>query len=267
MLLTRAETKKILRGFGYSPTDQDVEAICSEKYADKFFHFIGCNDLKYLDYSDFEGAHIIHDLNVPIDRKHWNAYSCVMEGGTIEHIFNFPTVIDNCMKMTAVGGHFLSINLANNWLGHGFYQFSPELFFNTFCEKNGFKTKKVFLAERLSDSWYDIPDPADLRERIQIINSRPTNILTVAQRVSEQAGVLTIPQQSFYEKHWQAGDDAETIKARVRGDLSISKAKMRERLASILGVKALHIAQALYERWTLYRIFARHRRKVRPMVQ
>jgi hypothetical protein len=267
MLLTRAETRKLLRGHGYTPIDRDIEAICSEKYADQFFRFMGCDDIKYLDYSDFEGADIVHDLNLPVDPKHWNAYSCVVEGGTIEHIFNFPTVIDNCMKMALVGGHVLSFNVANNWLGHGFYQFSPELFFNTFCKKNGFKTNKVFLAERHSESWCDVPDPADLQERLQIINTRRTNILTVAQRISEQAGILSIPQQSFYEKNWEEGDDAESIKALVRGDVSGSKAKMKERLASILGVKALHLAQALYERWTFYRIFARHQRKIRPMAQ
>lgn len=265
MLLTRAEAKKLLRGHGYRPTDAEIETICSEKYADRFLRLIGCDSLTYLDFSDFEGADIVHDLNTPIEEKHWSSYSCVMEGGTIEHIFNFPVVIDNCMRMTAVGGHFLSMNLANNWLGHGFYQFSPELFFNTFCAKNGFRTEKVFLAERHSNSWYEMPDPAALQERIEIVNGRKTNILTVARRISEQAGVLTTPQQSFYEKQWDEGIDAESIKARRQGDVVGSKAKIKERLASVLGVSALHTAQSLYERWTLHRTFVRHRRKISPM--
>jgi hypothetical protein len=267
MLLTRAEAKQLLRGYGYSYSHEDIEAICSEKYADPFFRILGCKDLTYLDYSDFEDADILHDLNVPIDQEHWNRYSCVVEGGTIEHVFNFPTVIDNCMKMTSVGGHFLSANLTNNWVGHGFYQFSPELFFNTFCEKNGFKTKKILIVPRYADAWYDIPDPADLKERIEFINNRRTSILTVTQRISEQAGVLSIPQQSFYEKNWEEGGDAESIKARLQGDDAGSKAKMKERLASILGVKAFHTAQSLYERWNVHRTFARHCRKIRPMMQ
>ena len=171
------------------------------------------------------------------------------------------------MKMTAVGGHFLSVNAANNWLGHGFYQFSPELFFNTCCEKNGFKTKKVFLATGYANSWYDIPDPADLEQRVEIINNSRTAIFAVTQRISEQAGVLSIPQQSFYENYWEEGDDAESIKARREGSVLGSKAKMKERLASIVGVKALHTALRLYERWNVHRTFTRHCRKVRPMMQ
>lgn len=267
MLLTRAEAKKLLKSYGFPHGHEDVEAICSEKYADRFFSVIGCKDLTFLDYSDFEGAAILHDLNLPIGREHWNSYSCVVEGGTIEHIFNFPTVIDNCMKMTAVSGHFLSANQTNNWVGHGFYQFSPELFFNTFCEKNGFKTKNVFIAAHHTDWWYDMPDPAVLEQRVEVVSNTRTDIYTIAQRMSEQAGVISIPQQSFYEKHWREGDDAESIKARLGGKVSGSKAKIKERLASIIGVDALHFVQRLYELWNVRRNFVKHCPKVRPLMR
>jgi 2-polyprenyl-3-methyl-5-hydroxy-6-metoxy-1,4-benzoquinol methylase len=54
----------------------------------------------------------------------------VFDGGTLEHIFDYPTAIKNCMKMVKPGGHLLLTTPANNWFGHGFYQFSPELFYS-----------------------------------------------------------------------------------------------------------------------------------------
>ena len=48
--------KKLLKGYGFPHGHEDVEAICSEKYADRFFTVIGCTNLRFLDYSDFEAA-------------------------------------------------------------------------------------------------------------------------------------------------------------------------------------------------------------------
>lgn len=57
-------------------------------------------------------------------------YSMVLDGGSLEHVFNFPVAVRNCMQMLQVGGHYLAITPANNFMGHGFYQFSPELYFS-----------------------------------------------------------------------------------------------------------------------------------------
>ena len=67
-----------------------------------------------------------------------NKYTLVIDGGCLEHIFNFPVAIKNCMEMLQEGGHFIGITPANNLMGHGFYQFSPELYFRIFSKENGF---------------------------------------------------------------------------------------------------------------------------------
>jgi hypothetical protein len=43
--------------------------------------------------------------------------------------FNFPVALANAMKMAKIGGHFAARTPANNQCGHGFYQFSPGLFY------------------------------------------------------------------------------------------------------------------------------------------
>ena len=85
-----------------------------------------------MDASSFEGATVVHDLNLPITEALKGRFDVVCDAGTIEHVMNFPTAIRNCMEMVRVGGHLILGTPANNFFGHGFYQFSPELWFRLF---------------------------------------------------------------------------------------------------------------------------------------
>ena len=78
-------------------------------------------------------------MNLPIGDDLKRKFSVVIDGGTLEHVFNFPVAIKNCMQMLDVGGHFFVHTMANNFMGHGFYQFSPELFYRVFSPENGFR--------------------------------------------------------------------------------------------------------------------------------
>lgn len=119
--------KNILSSTGYS-NSKILEAL-NEKYADKLFNCLGSSELTYMDYSDFEGADLIHDLNFPIPEKYANSFDTVIDGGTIDHVFNIPVCLFNLYKLLVPGGTLISMSPANNYAGHGFYQFSPELFY------------------------------------------------------------------------------------------------------------------------------------------
>src|ERR1700756_3327351 len=93
------------------------------------------SEIDAMDYSDYEGANIIHDLNFPVPEKYHNKYDYIFDGGTIEHIFNIPQVLQNIMDMLKIGGIFVSVTCNNNFSGHGMYQFSPEIFTQTFNKK------------------------------------------------------------------------------------------------------------------------------------
>ena len=89
--------------------------------------------------------------------------------GNAQHIFNVPTAFANCMQMIKVGGHFLSMTPCNNFMGHGFYQFSPELFWSVLCEDNGFVIDRMYIFEwRPHATWYVVANPASLGRRVTL---------------------------------------------------------------------------------------------------
>ena len=82
-----------------------------------------------IDNSKYEDASIIYNLNLPyISSK---KYQYIYDGGTTEHIFNIPQVIENVINMLDIDGLFVSVTCNNNFSGHGMYQFSPEFFLSS----------------------------------------------------------------------------------------------------------------------------------------
>ena len=90
------------------------------QFAEPFFHYLGAGEIVLLDASDFEGANVVQDMNWPIEQGLKGRFDAVFDGGTLEHIFNFPTAMTNCMEMVRLGGHFIGCSPANNFCGHGF---------------------------------------------------------------------------------------------------------------------------------------------------
>lgn len=178
-----------------------------EKFAEPLFSILGATRIDSIDYSDYEGASIIHDLNQPLPQFLQKKYSILFDGGTLEHVFNFPQAIKNCMDMLEVGGHFLSITPTNNLCGHGFYQFSPELFFSLFSEKHGFVIKLLAMgveqdAEGITE-WYQVNDPKTVKRRVTLRNSQPTHIMIIAQKITDTENISLQPIQSDYEMVWE----------------------------------------------------------------
>ncbi|MEO7659704.1 MAG: hypothetical protein ABIV48_08815 [Pyrinomonadaceae bacterium] len=209
LLLSRTELKKWLRQFRFDIADEQVNHAFDHfgNYAEGFIEFLGAEEIVSFDASNYENASIVHDFNYPISDEFKNRFSVVLDGGTLEHIFNFPTAIKNCMEMLAVGGHFLAITPANNHLGHGFFQFSPELFFRIFSEQNGFELQQLMIFEETDGSqWYEVSDPVVVKERVTLINSHPTMLLIIAKKVKTVEIFSSMPQQSDYQAVWNHGD-------------------------------------------------------------
>ena len=111
------------------------------------FQSLGASSVDSMDNSDFEGARLVHDLNQPIPADWKGRYDAVIDGGTLEHVFNFPVALRNVMEMVQPGGRLFIHNCANNLCGHGFYQFSPELFFRVLSPANGFQMQHCVAVE------------------------------------------------------------------------------------------------------------------------
>ena len=182
------------------------EAGFKDEYSEPLFEILGSETIDSIDYSNYEKATIIHDLNEPVPDSLKGKFTAIVDGGTIEHVFNFPQAIKNCMEMLAVGGHYTGITPVNNTMGHGFYQFSPELYFNIFRNENGFRVKKIIIYVQYPDGsysvWYEVMDPQKVKNRVMLSNSNPTYIMVIAEKIANVPVFLKTPQQSDYETLW-----------------------------------------------------------------
>ena len=108
--------------------------------------------------------------------------------------------------------------MANNYLGHGFYQFSPELFFRVFAPENGFEVERIVLLENdllwssllgsvapveLKGPWYEAVDPQVVHGRALLQTKQAVVIQVQARKVAECPLFVRPPMQSDYVTHWE----------------------------------------------------------------
>ena len=124
-------------------TQRQIEVVCKdykdvlvkkfkkEIFSESFLKALGAVHIHSLDASDFEGADIICDLNKLIPEEYRNKFSCIIDGGTTEHVFSFDQAMENVIDMLEVG-YYIGMIPSNNWNGHGLYQLSPMLYMQLF---------------------------------------------------------------------------------------------------------------------------------------
>jgi len=176
-------------------------------YSENLFRNLYEEKCKYIyvdsmDNSDYEGASIIHNLNNPFNSS--KKYQYIYDGGTIEHIFNIPQVIENIIDMLDINGLFVSITCNNNFSGHGIYQFSPEFFLSSLNEKYGMKIEAIYLGKVHTpfEKWIDVNDYKGGRNCTKFDDSEPVYILTITRKISNirENLITNSPHQYSYEK-------------------------------------------------------------------
>lgn len=176
----------------------------------------GAEEVHSVDASPYEQATRIHDMNLPWPQpdEALGRYDAVLDFGCLEHVFNFPTAWRNVVALTRIGGHILHALPCNNLAGHGFYQFSPELFFNLYRRERGFALQGVWAAiHHEHRHWWAVADPLALRRRVNLVNGHPVYLLVLAQKLADQP--QPPPQQSDYAQGaWQG---RPTVPALPRG--------------------------------------------------
>ena len=196
--------------------DKDFE---ESEYSEPLFKNLGAGLIDSMDNSTYEGATIIHDLNLPVGDRLKDKYTAIVDGGTLEHIFNFPIGVKNCMDMLQVGGHFISFVPANNECGHGFYQFSPELFYRVFCQENGFEVKLMAMhgghgTSRTTDIFL-VKDPDEMNNRVELLSNNPVTIIVVAKKTEESNVFELSPQQSDYSNTWNTHENSLSVRYQI----------------------------------------------------
>lgn len=177
----------------------------SDNYAEALLQFVASAAVVHsLDYSDYEGATIVADLGLPIPESTLEPYDLVIDGGTIEHVFDVNEALANCSRVCADGGLIIHILPANNFNGHGFWQFSAEVFFSLYSAANGFdETEVMFVSLDQSTHWFRARVP-QFGRRVHMHSSYPTHILVKTRKNFAGYREPKI-MQSDYVAQWQDG--------------------------------------------------------------
>lgn len=224
-MLTEDWLRKLSATYGADVTGLDQKR---EPHAEAFFKRLGAERVESLDHSAYQGCSVIHDLNEPLPRDAAReGYDLVYDGGTLEHVFHFPNAIANCMALVKTGGHFMCSSPATQWLGHGFYQFSPELFFRVLSPENGFEIRRIFLAE-FSDREgviHRVIDPAESGVRTLLDSRNEMLLLVWAKKIADIPPYRAWPKQSDYAARWQAGDESEAAAQTAKNKSLLAQAR------------------------------------------
>jgi hypothetical protein len=221
LAVTAADIRRLLkREASAANLDWRRLALGSDVYAEQFFELCGATTVESMDKTNYEGATVLHDLNLPVPETLFNRYDLIVDGGSLEHIFNVPVALRTYMKMLKVGGHYVCNTATNNYAGHGFYQLGPELFFAAFAPENGFILIDACLYEdNGKNRWYRLSPPADARRRLTFQNSVPAHLLILAKKIADTAVFEQVPQQRMYDAEWAAPRDGRTGRGALRSIL------------------------------------------------
>ena len=152
--------------------------IVPSTYCENSLLAAGASTVESIDSSSYEEPTYVADLGRPY--RHPTQYDTVMDFGSLEHIFDIRTALDNISRMTKCDGMILHSSPVNNLSGHGFFQFSSDLFYQFYSKANGFAYAQVFYASSIdATSWFEIPAPI-IGKRFEVTSLEPLIAMCVA---------------------------------------------------------------------------------------
>jgi SAM-dependent methyltransferase len=107
--------------------DNKINSNVSDKI---LFKELGFTEVYSIDANNFENATFILDLNYDIPSNLNEKFDFIIDGGTMEHVFDTKKCLSNIHKMLKPGGFIVHLNPINNHVDHGFYQFSPTFYYD-----------------------------------------------------------------------------------------------------------------------------------------
>ena len=153
-IVSRRQMNSVLRSYGRSNSrsgsHDEYDFYRSNPSDLEIFESLGFVHLDRIDSSPYEGANIIHDLNLPLPLEHSQRYDLVFDGGTSEHVFDQLQVLQTCFELCREGGVIVHYTPANNFLDHGYFQPQPS-FYQEYYEANRFEILQSFLIESKQD--------------------------------------------------------------------------------------------------------------------
>ncbi|MDO8512131.1 MAG: hypothetical protein Q7S57_02570 [bacterium] len=171
------------------------------KYASDqlFFGLLTGQNVETLDISNYEDAEYVWDLNQPVPAEWRGKFGTVIDAGTSEHIFDVRQNLQNVNILLKNGGRLFHLSPANNYMEHGYYQFSPVVF-HDYYGVNGFVDMRCILVEQrpwaLMRGHWQKWDWSTKRPATNIISHQMLEVFFTAEKVSNST-VDKTPQQGF----------------------------------------------------------------------
>jgi len=78
------------------------------------FQLLGARRVRALDHSDYEGAEVIHDLTKPVPEKLIGIADFIVDGSTLDNVFDPVSAIRNFAKLLRPRGRIIMINMLSN---------------------------------------------------------------------------------------------------------------------------------------------------------
>ena len=213
----------------------------SDTYLDNYLiNYFGSTKVDVLDVNNYENANIIHNLNNVIPSDLIEKYDVIIDGGSLEHVFDIKTALNNLKKMCKIGGTIIHISPTNNFCGHGFYQFSPNLFHSFYNENQGFKDTSIILCKVFdSTKWYKVKrENYKNNKRIDIISNEETFVLSSTTKIENINNSENIQQSDYSENFYNEKKNNEN-KARVIKQNTF-KIKLKKILKKIYLIKKIY---------------------------
>ena len=174
-----------------------------QAFAKTFFeNTLNASSYHTIDVSNYQGADIIHNLNIPIAAELNAQFDVVLDMGTLEHLSNTSTALQNIFDLLTLGGVYYCGTVVNNWVDHGFYQFSPTFFYDLAIWNSCLDLKEISMVSNKYNVTLPYYSPYDLlASRLFKIPDRLALIAVVAKRMEGRISfdLLQTKYRSFYK--------------------------------------------------------------------
>lgn len=207
----RAYYKTALKDYGHKAKVDEL--FDDSGFAEPMLEKLGFGTVQTMDFSAYEGAEILHDLNQPVPKDLHGRFDFILDGGTLEHVFNVAQSFQNIFHMLRAGGTFVSATPFNGWPGHGFYQFQPDLVWSFWkymahCEV----VRCIALPNDPEMRSFDLPDNKGASRRREYDDKLPPGRVFLYYEVRKLAdshlGGAAL--QADYETKWKKSSDEES---------------------------------------------------------
>ncbi len=197
-------------------------------------HLMGVDDVIVLDYED-KRADYHFDMNYPFN-QHTNkligAFNVVADVGCLEHVFNTPQAMKNCMDAVKVGGLYFLHTPVAGYCRHGFHTFNADVL-HWILKNNGFEIEYCAYSTKQGQS-IEEPIFGDNRNILIWLVARRKEVLDKfhmpiqeRQTIKESYTTATYPWKD--EKILNAGKEGvkavEKLKTSMRGNILVDQSE------------------------------------------